>query len=76
MSVPACPAEPLVVWVFRNGDGAWSLRREGDRKERRFGCRRDALAFAHCLAEAARGSKLFIQLSDGRFVTECRSWAA
>jgi len=67
------PVEPLVVWVFRKSDGTWSLRREGDRNERNFRCRGDALDLAHCLADVSRDYRLFIQTSGGRFVTEHRS---
>lgn len=64
----------LVVWVFRDGDGDWSLRREGDVNERHFQCRQDAVDFAHCLAAASSGYKLFLQLPSGRFVTEYRGF--
>ena len=67
-------AQKLVVWVFRDGEGQWSLRREGDLNEHRFGCREDAVAFAHCLADASSGYKLFIQLPSGRFITEYRGY--
>jgi hypothetical protein len=69
-------AEPLVVWVFRKSDGFWSLRREGDRNERNFRRRGDAVDLARCLADVSPDSRLFIQTSGGRFVTECRSRVA
>lgn len=53
-------SQKLVVWVFRDGEGQWSLRREGDINEHRFGCREDAIAFA--------------QLPSGRFITEYRGY--
>lgn len=76
-SPPMLPtAEPLVVWVFRKSDGLWSLRREGDRNERNFRRRGDAVDLARCLADVSPDSRLFIQTSGGRFVTECRSRVA
>jgi len=72
----ASVAEPLVVWVFRKSDGLWSLRREGDRNERNFRRRGDALELARCLADVSPDSRLFIQTLGGGFVTECRSRVA
>jgi hypothetical protein len=67
-------SQKLVVWVFRDGDGEWMVRREGDVNERRFSSRNHAVEFAHCLADASIGYKLFLQLSGGGFATEYRNY--
>lgn len=67
-------SQKLVVWVFRDGDGGWTVRREGDINERHFSSRDHAVDFAHCLADASAGYKLFIQLSSGRFTTVYRNY--
>lgn len=64
----------LVLWVFRAGDGQWAVRREGDVNERHFPSRDVAVEFAHCMADASGGYKLFIQLVGGRFATEYRNY--
>lgn len=67
-------SEKLVVWVFRDGDGQWAVRRKGDVNERHFPSRDLAVDFAHCMAAASTGYKLFIQLVSGRFATEYRNY--
>lgn len=67
-------SQKLVVWVYRDSDSQWAVRREGDLTERHFACRADAVEFARCLADASSGYKLFLQLVSGRFLTEYRNY--
>jgi len=67
-------SQKLVIWVFREGDGQWAVRREGDVNEQSFPSRDVAIEFARCMASASIGYKLFIQLAHGHFAVEYRNF--
>jgi hypothetical protein len=69
-------ASPAVFWVYRDYDGAWCVRREGDGEDHQFPDRAAACDFVHVVAARHSAYRLFIARSDGRFSEELLHWPA
>ena len=59
-----------VLWVYRDYEERWCVRKEGGDVERAFANRLTALEFARTLGMAAGSYRIFIELKDGRVVEE------
>jgi hypothetical protein len=74
MLTPVVPPEKretaIVLWVFRDYDDLWCVRKEGGDIEATFSSREDALAFARRTAAVWGAYRLFIELKDGRVTRE------
>jgi hypothetical protein len=65
----ALPAT-IVMWVFRDYDARWCVRREGGKSVNTFARRDDALAHARRLGLEHGSYRMFFQLKDGRITEE------
>jgi hypothetical protein len=74
MLTPVAPPEKrettVVLWVFRDYDDLWCVRKEGGDIEATFTAREDALAFARRTGAVWGAYRLFIELKDGRVTRE------
>ena len=59
-----------VLWVFRDYDNRWCVRKEGGDIEDTFTIRGDAVAFARQIAQTWGSYILYLQLRDGRITRE------
>jgi hypothetical protein len=60
----------IVLWVYRDYENRWCVRREGAKGEDVFMSRERALAFAREIGQAAGSYRLLIELRDGRVTQE------
>jgi hypothetical protein len=59
-----------VLWVFRDADSRWRMRKEGETVDREYPSRDLAIADARRFVSDLRSYRLYLQLKDGRFVLE------
>lgn len=59
-----------IVWVFRDSEDVWNVRCEGEAAEYRCLGRDQAVALARGMLAACASYRLYLQLRNGRFVTE------
>lgn len=73
-TLAATPRRPtrttLVLWVFRDYDAHWCVRREGREDIDTFAGRDAALDRARALGRAHGSYRLYFQLRDGRVTEE------
>ncbi len=65
----ASPAR-AVIWVYRDYDDRWCVRREGSDEEASCVSRLRAVEFARTLGMAAGSYRIFLELRDGRVIEE------
>ncbi len=61
-----CPS----LWVYRNANGVWCVRKEGALRERIFDSPASAMSFARAELARATSYRLFIVRKDGRVTEE------
>ena len=59
-----------VLWVFRDFDCRWRMRREGEPLDRVYPSRQSAVDAARTFVTPLDTYRLYLQLEDGRFVLE------
>ena len=59
-----------VLWVFRDYDDRWCVRREGANGVKSYPCRSDALEAARLYGRAWGSYHIFLELKDGRVTQE------
>lgn len=61
-----CPA----LWVYRNAEGGWCVRKGGGPRERAFDSCAGAMSFAQAELVSATSYRLFVVRKDGRVTQE------
>ena len=59
-----------VFWVFRDYRSKWQVRREGQEFDIAYSSRTQALEAARHAGSVFRTYRLYLELEDGRFMTE------
>lgn len=59
-----------VLWVFRDYEDRWCVRREGANGVKSYSCRSDARDAARLYGRAWGSYRIFLQLKDGRMAQE------
>ena len=62
--------DTAVIWVFRDYQDQWCVRKEGGEIEASFAGRTDAVELARAIGRAWGSYRLFLELRDGRITQE------
>jgi hypothetical protein len=63
-----------VYWLYRSEDANWHVHREGDRVEKTYSDREEALRALRLMVSRCAAYCMFVEGDDGRFTREFFNW--